>query len=820
MTNAIYDPFNISGGNVPSVPPMNAGNVASFDLTNTEASSSSGLFKQGLAFPSGVVVSGNILEATISGSPIRVSMLGVKTWNDGSLMKCTLVGDAGSFTASEAKTVTVNSVAGSLSTSSVDPFAYLTANTDYNVQITNHSGSSSGVLSDRSYSLNTALTDTDRRKIIDNTDVCIRAFVWGHPSGEKHLMCLHYLDFWLDVGDNVIGIEWTPVMSQHWWIDDPFGDGAQTKERREFDISARDGTTVIESETGTGLLYNSRMAMLRTDDDDQHAKRMYFDEGTARPTLAVTYSLDTLKQMMKAGYIPPIAQGVTYDFSGLSNTYTPGGEQSGTNRHNHRRAINGTGGYNARGEISSMDAMCLSTQDPDLWRICRVSAQAGLLADFHHRDYRNLTEGELTLMPFPVEQLGAKSYTGLGTEVIADIARSAFSYDAPDNSSNSLNLGLNNWDNSHHHSYAYFMAFTEGEHYLEDACLSALDQTMREGPHDEFSTRPKLAYATVAARQSAQSIPNSEQYGATGFAITQERAFGWGMLALARGYQTLPDNNAHIPYIDNLIEHGSQYCNRSLQFWVTEQLSYGGWQSRFGKFGSVFMNCFNVLGAAVLNSIAADRSLTGIEAFRDTCGLLLANSASKPIRPFVTRDYRFEDSARLLVLDTDLHPQKRTISVTSDLFTATFGDNLVVRNDDRVIVDDVNSQNGSVPPPAGLAIGLYFVVNSQEVLDGTFQLSLTEGGSAVTGITDQASVEVGMDLADFGTASVDDFSAIHNADSTEQIVYATIEKMYSLSMSVLPEATHTAFETFYASRVAEWPDDTFASWNYDGDLTL
>jgi len=61
----------------------------------------------------------------------------------------------------------------------------VTSNTDFRVEVTNHSGSASGTLPDRTYSLNTALATTTRREILDDTPLCVRAFAWGHPAGRS-----------------------------------------------------------------------------------------------------------------------------------------------------------------------------------------------------------------------------------------------------------------------------------------------------------------------------------------------------------------------------------------------------------------------------------------------------------------------------------------------------------------------------------------------------------------------------------------------------------------------------------------------------------
>jgi hypothetical protein len=362
--------------------------LSSFDLKNTSVSASSGFFKHGLAFEEGDIPSGDILTATVNGSPIDVNMVGINTWPDGSLKKCTLVGNAGTVAGSGSVTVIVDKTTGTQSTSGINPVTYLTGNTDLNVQITNHNGSSSGALSDLSFSLNTALGTASRVVTVDDTETFVRLDVWQAVSGEDHLICLFYVDLWLDSG-SVEAVEWCPVMSQHWWVSNPLGNGASDKERHDYDISARDGTTVLESATAVDHHYYARMPLLRSANDDQHAKKIWIDKGTAMPTLRLEYSLDTKKKMMKAGYVPPLKQGITYDKTGLTNTYAPYDGSTATTQLNHRRAINGTGGFNGRGFITHMDGIALTEQTAEAWRIARVSAQASNWVQFHIRDHRS-----------------------------------------------------------------------------------------------------------------------------------------------------------------------------------------------------------------------------------------------------------------------------------------------------------------------------------------------------------------------------------------------------------------------------------------------
>jgi len=807
----------LSGAVADGDPDLTVGLVT---FTNTaasaSASASTGFVRFGLAFEVGKVPAGNVLKGFVGSTEVRLAVMGTNTWANGSLRKATVVADVGAVPANGSVTLDVQRRgAPAQGSSGLDPFAYLTSNTDFRVEVTNHSGSASGTLPDRTYSLNTALATTTRREILDDTPLCVRAFAWGHPAGEKHLMCLHYVDLWLDAG--TVGVEWTPVLSQHWWIDDPFGDGAQTKERREFDVEALDATASLSARTDTGLTYNTRLAMLRLENDAQHAKPLWIDKGSAMPTLALSYSLDTLKQMMRAKYLPPSAQGITYDTSGLANTYIPGGEQTGTVRHNHRRGINGQGGYNARGEVGSMDIMALSTQTPELWRIARVSAQAGGLAPFFFADHRNLATGKLTAMPFPVEQIGAQSYPGLGDEVVAAVLTGNFGYDAPNNSNNTKNLGLTSWDSAHHHNYSFMMAFIEGDAHLQDYVFHAFDAGIRRNSYSTFGIRPQLEFATVAARRTALGIPTSTTYGVTPYDIAQERSYGLGMLSVARWLQLMPDDDPHAPYVRNLLDHGDRHIKDSYAFFPNDHRRQGGWRPRFSRFGTAFMNCFNVTGGYLLDSIADDLGFDGYRLFADQCARLLAQSARNPHRPFVTRDMRYSDNDRLVHLPVDVFPQHRRFVSSGNQITRTTSTTIPILDGDIIVASDDNDQGVAIALPSPLVAGTaYYVVNSANTPGGPFQLSATPGGTPLT-VADQASWFAGIDQAAFGTEPISS-AGIINPDSTQQIVNATIERMWASGSVELSEAQYQAWQSFYAARAANWPGEAFASWNLDGDL--
>ncbi len=790
--------------------------LQSFALEDTSGNGSSGFFRVGLAFEKGDVPGGTLPKARLAnGTPVRSAVMETNSWSDGSMRKATLVGEVPGGI-SGAVTINVLAEPGAQATSGLDPFGYLFANTDFKVQITNHSGSVSGGLPNRSYVLNIALLNTARREIQADTSVCVRVFAWGAPGTEKHLMCLHYIDLWLDDGGQVVGVEWTPVMSQHWWVEDPFGTGAAPKEQRIYDAVLVNGQTELEGFAGLQHGYYCRWAGLRTADDPEHARRLWVDRGSAMPTLRLSYDIISKRRMMRAGYLPPLAEGYSYDSGGFTRFYLPLGETTGAVVHNHRRAINGTGGYNGRGSISNMDSMTQVEQTADLWRVSRVSAQAGLAVHFHVRDHRtvggNVSAG---LIPAPISQLGANTYPGLADEIVAVTGTGGtIVEDKPDGG-----LGaFTSWDEAHHVSYSYFMAFVEGEAYLADAVLSAFDTPYRRSFFNEFGSNPFRQFYLVEDRRNALSIPD-DRYGAVHTTAIQERSLGWGQLAANRAFQLLPDNDRHRPYLDNMFENLSDWIEASIALFPADHLAKGGWATRLGPGGSPWMNSFGMLAfwdAAVLGD---DQGWTGYRTFAEQTTRLLANMWQHPYSTVAQRDMRFHDNVRLQSVDPNETLNLRPAGIAGNIVTCSLVTGLAVRDDDLIYFSLRDQQgNAQTLPPEVQTNTPYYAVNANPGAE-TFQLALSPGGAAIT-ISD-ASAALGVFAADF--VDVTPIGAggafLPAPDSFGQITYAAIEHAFGArSANVTPELIETA-RTFYAPRAAQWEGEKYAAWNYDGNLT-
>lgn len=810
--------------------------IASFTLTDTSGVGSTGFFRQGAAFPKGFVPAGRILQATVGGQQIRLATMQKNTWSDGSLRSCILVGDAGSV--SGTVTVRIRHTVGSQAASGLDIWTYITNQPDLFVEVTSHSGSSSGALPNRTYSLKDAILTTSRRWIQEDNPVCVRTFAWGAPSGEKHLMCLHYCDFWLSSGGTVVAVEYTPVLSQHWWIDDPFADGAQTKEARSYAAAIKSGLGTLETRTISGHAYYTQWASLRPDSDDQHAKRHWLNKGSAMPRLLVQISDSWLRRMMKAGYLPPIKQGL----SGLTNpnsaTYTP----LGTN--NHRAAINGTGAYEGRGMVTNPDAHLLASQTAANWRVARVSAQASLSVFHHIKDHRTLGANS----PFEADGIslgaipqlinrqpdgstgGSYSYDGLATPTTAFEGSSAALDDvAPVGGTGSFS----SWDRAHHTVYGYLIAFLEGERYLYDAVMDQYHTShmlgSTTGTGSELNN-PNLQWASSPAgsRGQIQGVPiesvTANKWGQCMVAPSeQERSPAWQALSWGHAYALAPDDDRHKPYLLALAKNYDNYLTASVAYFPAGQADIGWWWWRNPPALNGWMNALSALmfsrAALLVEDIYPgwsefiNRQAKGAARAWSACPYWLAYDV-QTINSDNTTAVAFYPSNEFWVIhDGDL-------SATTDRFTWT--DSAASNRPKPVDGDKIRFQsNSSLPPapPAEVSVGTdYYVVNLTVVSSTsvTFQLATTPGGAAINFAAGANDYELswlssnlpGLTVVGTGGGGVED------DDSFSMMQAALAEFLNARGQADMTGSVRAAARTFTAPIVPA----NYLAWIFDGDL--
>jgi len=797
-----------------------------FTLSDTSGQGSSGFFRLGLAFEKGDVPSGNLpVVRVVDGTPVRSAVMETNTWSDGSLRKATLVGEVpGGVPLAASLEVTAEPRVQGIS--GLDPFAYLTANTDFGVQVTNHSGSVSGNLPNRSFLLNIALLTASRREIQADTPVCLRVFAWGAPSTEKHLMCLHYVDLWLDQFGEVAGVEWTPVMSQHWWIDDPFGNGAAPKEERSYDALLLNGSTQLEGYAGLNHAYYCQWAGLYTGNDAQHARRVWIDQGAKMPTLRLAYSPDSKRRLMRAGYVPPLDQATRY-------TIEHGQDYEALGLNGHRAAINGTGGYEGRGIITNMDSIAFTEQTDARWRAARVSAQASLSVFHHIKDHRSANggafDGDASLGMFPqkISSLGAQTYSGLAAETIAVTGENSEIPDVVPGDAINAPQATGNftaWDAAHHTVYGYMMAFVEGERYLADAVLDQLSFLNMQGSFDAFISNPAAIWAADAPRRDLLSVPATPSYGFTHLRHRQERSFGWSQYSWDHAYALIGDADRHQPFLLNLQQTTSDLLADSVAFFPPSQLETGTYWIRNTPIASVFMNG--------LSSMLFERSnvLTeGVYLGHVQLVDLLARYLRDTLihNPYASRFQRhlvcIDDTAATQYVTRDERWAEAAATVdnsggTGSVFTArgAFFEGVGPEEGDLCYL---SNPTGGQPLPSELAVStIYHLVNVRTLgaTESSWQLAETAGGSPLTVTPPANSIRHYIKLAAFSAYG---FVGENNAhlpsdDNFMTIMNAAIEYHYGVGGKEVSSADIAIIRSFFA------PKDysIFANWNFQGDL--
>lgn len=818
------------GGLASSLGAGMGGNIHQFTLTNTNGSgTSNGFSRIGLAFEKDNVPAGRILQAEINSSTIRSSMLNINTWSDGSLRSCILCVDAGSFTAGQSKTIDVKAVAGTQSTSGLDAVSFITGLTDdLTVEIRNHTGSDNNTnVGNLDFSLKTAIATATRREITDDTDLVVRLWCWQQVSPDEHLICLHYVDLWLNSGGSVVAYEWTPVMSQHWWVDDPFGT-AMTKQLRNYDATIKQGSTTLESHTGLAHAYYCRWAGLRTDDDDQHAKRLWFDHSsTAMPTLSPAYSTDSRKRMMRAGYLTPVDLSEAYSTDiysdptstqngGIQDDHTP----LGTN--GHKAAVNAVGGYVGRGIMGDVEGKAITVQTTARWRQNRVMAQAALSISHHIRDHRTVSsDASGKIIPSKVNPLGAKSYAGLAAETIAVSGSGAeLADDQPVGGQGSFSA----WDFAHHTSYGYLAAFVEGEQYLSDAVLSQFDFQLHglqgSGGYARAFNGSGSNPSALWEEDGRTGLPTAT-YGSIYLGHRQERELAWTQVAFDHAFALLADDAPEKPLLENLRTNAANWLQDSIDEFPAAQVTHGSMWTRNPPEAKHWQQ--NFVAMAFARAAILSGGLQGFASTRDQAfgwakslideGRMYASEVDTYLR-HTESGPGFEG----YLAAADIYPIMKCTGISSNTLTFTHRSEMVLTDDDTAIPLDSGTDGGDAVPSELTAGTVYHVINATRVsaTQSTCQLSTTQGGAAITfaDTTTDATfgVKRAVDLtAVMGTggtyiASDDDFATIFSA---------TAEYMWGIRSSLIDQDGIDAVRAWVAPAFSGGA--TFSSWRLNGD---
>ncbi len=776
---------------------------------NTSLLPTRGLVKFGLAFEKGDIPRGYIPHLrTTKGSHLRSCLIESATWSDGSLRKAIIVADLGMIAKSSSTEIEVISVAGIAATSMLDPFEHLASMPeDLTLEITSRSGSTSGPLSDLHFSLRAASAVETRAEVQANTELFVRFFCWEKAPGEEHLLCMHYVDFWLDTDGSVLGVQWTPVLSQHWWVSDPFGVPSQ-KQEYTYDCSVKHGSKTIDSHAGLAHAYYCRWASLDVSDNEQHATPHWLVGTVPKPTTNIQYSVASRMKLARLGYVPPLDwESAGWDVS-TEKTYRP------LECNGHRRIINDVGGYIGRGAVTKPDANAIAVQSPDAWRRARVSAHAGLSVFFHKYDHRVIDiERSPRLIPNKLIQKGPQNYSHLGSEVFHAQGKLGIKLDIAEEVADGGTGAFVSYDSAHHVNYSAFMAFITGERYLFD-CIYGQFETATTFSHiNKWGHIPYILYAETP-RGEALGIPK-ESFGVMSL-ITQQRAKGWYANALLWTWAMLPDDDAHYEYLRNCVDDFGNWLKASLSFFPDDNLAYGCFDSSGNKGVLVWMQNFGPICIYPWLTIIEDQEL-GSGGYRQYCDIV--------VRMLVNchRSGRlYASGAYINVLPSD-RDAMHFIEGELDLFvhiSAEYSEGVFTASPpyaampwsegDKVIFAGVNGNNVVIQPPADFSITeRYYMTN---VNGNKFQLTSTLDGAAIN-FSGTGNTSLWISAASWSKSVAGIYrTPIPGSDSYFAIAGAAIAAAY---VGRNPEVTAGVHEDFmiFLSKVKR---AAFPQWNYTG----
>lgn len=819
-----------------------------FTLHNTGASSITPRFRFGLAFESGAFPDSFKIKVRDQDTQTDIDFAALATWNtwaDGSLRSTAdggLVGeDSNALTAGSSRLYQAYITNGGQATSGFDPWAWIAASSDdLTVDVTSRTGSSSGSLGNLAFSLKTAIATTTRREVLCDTARFVRIKAWQKLSGEEHLICEFHVDFWLDSEGDPVALEVAPVLSQHWWVNNPFS-VTQTKERQTYNAVVKWDSTTLDSRTSLAHAYYCRWASLRSTSDAQHARKHWIDLGsTAMPTVRVQYADASLQSMMRAGYIPPYRTGVAYTNS-YTSTYTPLGANS------HRAGINDTGGYAGRGVWGDPDAQLISLQGSataataeTAWRKSRVMAQAALAVGWHVRDHRSVsgvnggTDTTNRTIPHVLRKISA-SYSGLaGPAVYSRFSSQTGSYSSTSGltvlaQSDAVGGGGafssdSTIDNSHAVNYGGPMAFLEGEAYLGDATLSQFSATMWKRPFNQYASDRNLMHA-ASSRGNALGVPDpadASHYG-TLFDIgspAQERELAWALNLACAAWSICSDARPERPLLQNLILNHDDWLSDSLAYFNTAQRERGGlWIASTYDGGYAPWMChwqgLVCYLAARLFDFCPDnaRGKTSYEEGAEIAAQMAINNwRYAPQAVGAYHSMYAAETTNVTLLPLAEQPFDMAVTVSSNVFTASVnlaGASPALADGDKVRFLARNSGFDSITLPSGLsAFTLYYLVSTS---GSTFRLATSPGGSPISVANSGAIIAY---ITPQSTTSTTPLGSDSAGDTRQMMLAALLEEAIGSDHADLDPGDADAIRTFFASAAANTTN--WSTWNYDG----
>lgn len=344
-------------------PPTPPGELTTFHFDNTEAVATRGLISGGHPVKYGDVPPGSRLALKRGGTSIAAQFSSRAYYPDGHLKFFVFYARDAAFAAEESREYTVIVEAGAFDDTSSVTIDTVIAETDFNVDFTNMSGSRTSAYANHTASFNdhAAVAAHVYKYASGPVADCFTLHGMAHAGGVAHAhLKVNWDDIrWKDETGALIDHEFIAEPAQDWFA-------VSGKERLRYDAALRDGSTEYAAFEDVQHLYMTSWGMCRQQDDYQHGQP-HFRSG-ARPTLNYRPNQEYWRT---SGLCPRADLSRTFTLPVYESVYVPGSS------HSHRAAVDAPGGYMGRGEWAASDWDAFIKQTPAANRIARVNAWAG-----------------------------------------------------------------------------------------------------------------------------------------------------------------------------------------------------------------------------------------------------------------------------------------------------------------------------------------------------------------------------------------------------------------------------------------------------------
>ena len=776
------------GAGDPPAPPV--GILQTFTLENTNGLAPSPVkAKIGLPFKKGDVPTGSIPKLTVQGGAevSTVQFTARVTWSDGSLKFAVLRMTDAAIVAAGSRTYEVEAVGGSYNDTPVNAVATVFANADINVLISNLRDATPDTLVGSGTFTASFQDIVDTRIIATETGPeCTGIYGWimakDQTGGaeDPDLKIYFDVDYWKDGT-----YSYRAIPAQDWWE-------SSTKDRRTYDLTLRDGATAIESYNNISHPYHQRWTTAWMADDAQHGQRHW---SANMPTLFYKYDRVYLRDTKLIPHLD-------LNFTPISK-YTTGGDDVYVPLSNiaHSAAIDSGGAYTGRGMIANSDAIAFMRQTPEDERARRVNGLVGLHLYAHRTNDLRTRPGEsadiastpisLPLDPklpseydFTSEGMPSPKHAHRGQATNVGYEGGWQGYDGGDG------VWILSINTSHAANYSYFSYLIDGERCLLEALIDHGVDACHRINGNYLGSNPPLQYGTIYTpdRVSELGIPSTRWESiAALLSGTNSRGIGLSQVVTGAAAALVPDDDVVANYLKLFNKHQSDYLNTSKDYYAQGQRDLGllvhhadipsNWMQDIQVMGACFNDAITESGSFNYAKVAEPRLNyiwgTNRRGFSGAYRIAATEKSGKwhpTNNPYLDKLYHG-------MLQGSVTSSSADISLTlPDFKQPTVGDICYVSN--------VNQSATPVAVPSDLSLHTKYYVVSLGL--GTFQISVTPGGPAIT-FSQTMDVYLNMDLQADDMTFANENGYVPPVDDPEGMSLAATVMLYKGGSSVVTE---------------------------------